>query len=86
MVSKFPPTFPKGYDLVRVGLQESEVKFLTQGNWGHQRIKETKGLGRLVKAQGRRVKPGGISEKLVKLNENGWPKLEVALSSDIQGV
>ena len=31
-------------------------------------------------------KPGGISEKLVKLNENGWPKLEVALSSDIQGV
>lgn len=62
------------------------MKFLTQGNWGHQRIKESKGLGRTVKAQGRRVKPGGISEKLVKLNENGWPKLEAALKSDMQGV
>lgn len=46
------------------------MKFLTQGNWGHQRFKESKGLGRSVKAQGRRVKPEGMSGKLVKLKEN----------------
>ena len=60
------------------------MKFLTQGNWGHQRFKESKGLGRSVKAQGRRVKPEGRSGKLVKLKENEWSKLEVALMSDIQ--
>lgn len=50
------------------------MEFLTQGNWRHQRIEERKGLSSNAKAQGGRVKPEGMSEKLLKLNENEWPK------------
>lgn len=82
-MSKFPPLFPKGCELVRLGLQQSEMEFLTQGNWGHQRIEESKGLSSNAKTQGRRVKPEGMSERLLKLHENEWPKLEVTIKSDI---
>lgn len=60
------------------------MEFLTEGNWGHQRIEESKGLNSSAKAQGRIVEPQGMSERLLKLNENEWPKLETTLKSDIQ--